>query len=456
MESKVRILSVSELTEQIKSLLIQHFINICVEGEISNLTKHQSGHYYFTLKDDNASIKCVLFKGARAKIKLNVEDSLKVQVSGSISVYASRGEYQIICNNIVESGLGNLALRFEELKEKLKNKGYFESSFKKAIPSFPKRVALITSITGAVLQDMKFVAQKRWNLVSFSIFDTLVQGNEAKYKIAENIKLADKMGFDIIVIARGGGSLEDLWAFNEEIVAEAIFSAKTPIVSAIGHETDIVLSDFVADRRAPTPSACIEMILPDKNEWLLKLNDNLNELDVLQKQNLNRFKYKLDSLKSEISHFRFDYVKLKENLLTYKNFLNSFISSMLENKIEMTKNLKRTMGFNYSNITPLKMQNLHLFKEKLVFSTMTLLNLQESKIPKKEILDNLILTNFSKKNLMLEHLKVLLESKNPSKMAKYGFVQITLNGKVKLISDLKTGDSINLSDGKITKEAIIK
>ena len=347
----MNILSVTELTNQIKQTLASHFDEIQIQGEIGSLTNHQSGHSYFTLKDSNASIKCTIFKGTKAKLKnLILKTDMQVIVTGKLNIYESRGEYQIICSNIVESGIGNLAIKFEALKEALKNKGYFESSHKKEIPKFPKKIALITSLSGAALKDMKFVAEKRWNLAKFSIFDTLVQGNDAKYKIAQNIKIADSLGFDVIVLARGGGSLEDLWAFNEEIVIEAIYQAKTPIVSAIGHESDTPLSDFVSDLRAPTPSACMEMILPDKNEWLLRLSDLLDNLNNTKSKNLLRFKEILDSMNTQINFFKFDYESLNGNLHSMRAGLNLAINKYFHTKIETIKNLHIYLDSSYKNI----------------------------------------------------------------------------------------------------------
>lgn len=265
-------LSVSDLNRQIKSLLESHFSLLFVSGEISNLVIHTSGHIYFSLKDDDSSVRCVLFKGNAQKLKFKLENGQKVILECGLSVYAPRGEYQLMVSSVTPSGKGSLALALEQLKKKLSEKGYFDKEIKKSLPKFPKKVALITSATGAAIQDMRRVAEKRWHLTKFTLFNTLVQGDTAAPQIAENIALADKLGFDVIVLARGGGSIEDLWAFNEEVVADAIFAASTPILTGIGHEIDFTIADFVADLRAPTPSAAIEMLLPDKNEVVMLLD----------------------------------------------------------------------------------------------------------------------------------------------------------------------------------------
>ncbi|RAX51722.1 exodeoxyribonuclease VII large subunit [Helicobacter sp. 16-1353] len=451
----MRFLSVSELTSQIKATLSCNFSNICVEGEIGSITKHQSGHFYFNLKDSNASIKCILFKGTRSKIKFELEANLNIRVEGNISVYESRGEYQIICSNITKSGIGDFALKYEQLKERLKEKGYFEQHFKKSIPSFPKKIALITSLSGAALHDMKFVAQKRWNLLEITIIDTLVQGIEAKNMIVDKIKLADTMGFDIIVIARGGGSLEDLWAFNEEIVAEAIFHAKTPIVSAIGHEVDFTLSDFVADLRAPTPSSCMEIILPDRFEWLLKLSDYLDNLNKIETNNLMRFSEIVESLKSKIAFYRFDYNRLKNELLEYDKALKNTKDRILSLKLESLNNLYITLDSAYKHLYPLKEHNLNYLREKLYIILLAFLKNKILLDVDSSSLDFATLSFLTNKENTLHNLKSMLEAKNPSNIYKKGFVQITKDNIVKSLDELNADDTIALSDGIITKDAKI-
>ncbi len=269
-------LTVGELNRQIKSVLESHFSLLFVSGEISNLVTHTSGHIYFSLKDSESSIRAVLFKGNAQKLKFKLENGQKVILECGLSVYPPRGEYQLMVSSVTPDGQGSLAVALEQLKKKLGEKGYFDPERKKSLPKFPKKVALITSATGAALQDMRRVAEKRWNLTEFTLFNTLVQGDTAAAQIAENIALVDTLGFDVIVLARGGGSIEDLWAFNEEVVADAIYAAKTPIITGVGHEIDFTIADFVADVRAPTPSAAIETLLPDKNEVAM-LIDSLTD-----------------------------------------------------------------------------------------------------------------------------------------------------------------------------------
>lgn len=410
LEKRMKFLSVSELNAQLKSVIKEHFPSVFVEGEICNLTKHQSGHCYFSLKDDDSTIRCVLFKGTRTRLKIDIKNTQKVQITGEISLYEKRGEYQIICSNIAQCGADANAL--EKLKQKLKAEGLFEQKHKKPLPRFPHKIALITSKSGAALHDILFVANKRWNLIELSIFDTLVQGENAKFQIAESIALADNGKFDIIVLARGGGSLEDLWAFNEEIVARAIFKAKTPIVSAIGHEVDFLLSDLVADIRAPTPSAAMELILPDKTQWLLKIAELQNELDSAYFARISAFNNALEILKSKILAFRFDYKKENANLADLRANLAKAMQNILARKFE-SANQKNALDLAYLRFVELKSANL-------------------------------------------AQLKALLESRNPKRLVEKGFVQVTKNGAVATLKDLQSNDSVLLSDGKYAKNARIE
>ena len=269
-----QMMTVSSLNTKIKSLLEATFMHISVEGEIASVTYHQaSGHIYFSIKDDKSAIKCVMFRSNAQKLKFRLEKGERIVVEGSVGVYTPRGEYQFYAVHIEPYGRGALALAFEQLKEKLKQKGYFDKESKKAIPKSIQSIVLVTAKDSAALHDMLKVIENRWPLVSVRIVDTLVQGDRAPGEIAAALRFADTLHADVIVAGRGGGSTEDLWAFNEEIVADAIYGLKTPVVSAVGHEIDVLISDLVSDLRAPTPSAAIEMILPDKQELLYTLDE---------------------------------------------------------------------------------------------------------------------------------------------------------------------------------------
>ena len=267
-------MSVNSLNIKIKSLLEATFMHIKVQGEIASVTYHQaSGHVYFSIKDDKSSLKCVMFRSNAQRLRFQLQKGMKVVVEGSVGVYTPRGEYQFYAVHIEPSGVGALALAYQQLKEKLHAKGYFAQENKKSIPQNIQKLALVTAKNSAALHDMITVIEKRFPLIEVTIIDTLVQGNLASNQIAQALYYADTINADVIVVGRGGGSAEDLWAFNEEVVADAIFALRTPVVSAVGHEIDTLISDFVADLRAPTPSAAIEMILPDKKEILYALGE---------------------------------------------------------------------------------------------------------------------------------------------------------------------------------------
>lgn len=297
-----RTLSVTELTTQIKSLLEVTFLSVSVEGEVSNLTYHTSGHLYFSIKDSGSSLRCVMFKSAASRLKFRLEPGLKVIVSGGITLFTPRGEYQLQCSGIEPAGAGSLALAYEQLKARLSALGYFDPARKKPLPRYPRRVALITSATGAAIQDMQRVAQRRWPLVRLAVYNVLVQGENAAAMIARALRRADGEGYDVIVIGRGGGSAEDLWAFNEEAVAQAVFGAVTPVVSAVGHEVDYVISDFVADVRAATPSAAMEMILPDADEMRMTLDEAAEQLHHRMAAEIRRREALLAQAASQLGH----------------------------------------------------------------------------------------------------------------------------------------------------------
>lgn len=261
------ILDVSELNEKARAVLETNFSEISVRGEISRITKHASGHWYFTLKDERAAISCAMFRGANSHVKFSPKDGQKVILTGKISIYAPSGSYQLNATKMELEGAGDLDAKFRALLEKLRTMGLFDASHKKPLPRFPRRVALITSASSAAFADLKNrIISSGYFLAKFSLFDSLMQGEMAASSVINSLEKADKMGFDAIIIARGGGSKEDLWCFNDERLAHAIFAAQTPIISAIGHEIDFSISDYVADHRSITPTAAIDDLLPRRDE----------------------------------------------------------------------------------------------------------------------------------------------------------------------------------------------
>ena len=268
------ILTVGKLTDYIKQRLENdlQLINIWVKGEISNFTRHNSGHLYFTLKDEISQISCAMFRSSASSLKFEPEHGMKVLVLSSLSVYKLSGKYQLIVSEMHPDGLGALHQKYLQLKEKLEKEGLFSKEHKKNIPKFPKTIGIITSPTGAAIKDLIRNLTRRFPNINIKIAPTIVQGVDAASSIIKSVELLNKISdIDVIIIGRGGGSLEDLWCFNEEIVARAIFKSKIPTISAVGHETDFTISDFVADCRAPTPSTAAEIAVPDKNELLKEI-----------------------------------------------------------------------------------------------------------------------------------------------------------------------------------------
>ncbi|MGQ9695906.1 MAG: exodeoxyribonuclease VII large subunit [Thermodesulfobacteriota bacterium] len=306
------IYTVSQLTNEIKNLLERNFEYIWVEGEISNLRIPTSGHIYFTLKDETAQIRAVMFRVQSRLLKFEPVDGLQVISYGRISVYEPRGEYQLIVDYLEPKGLGALQLAFEQLKEKLAQEGLFDPAHKKPIPRLPQRIGIITSPTGAAIRDMLKIIERRYANIYILIYPVRVQGPGAAQEIAQAIKeLNEWPNIDVIIVGRGGGSLEDLWAFNEEIVARAIFSSRVPVISAVGHEIDYTIADFVADLRAPTPSAAAELVVQEKIELLeglANLNNrlfhNFRSFLEIKKEKLQSFIYRLIDPRKKLSDQR--------------------------------------------------------------------------------------------------------------------------------------------------------
>lgn len=291
------IYTVSQLNRETKLLLNDHFLTIRVEGEISNLSSPSSGHIYFSLKDENAQIRCAMFRTFRRKLGFVPENGTQIIVKAQVGLYETRGDYQLIVEEMEEAGSGALRRAFEVLKTKLASEGLFEQSQKKSLPFLPKKIGIITSPSGAAVRDILFVLKKRFPSIPVLIYPATVQGDSAKNEIVDAINAANKrQECDVLVLARGGGSLEDLWPFNEEPVARAIFTSHIPIITGIGHETDYTIADFTADLRAPTPSAAAEHITPDYREWLTQIKRLENRIIQLTSTLLNHQRTLIDWL----------------------------------------------------------------------------------------------------------------------------------------------------------------
>lgn len=331
------ILSVSEITNLIKTVIEEGFSEVNVIGEISNFKAHVSGHWYFTLKDANAQISCTMWRGFNNYVLFTPQDGMKVIVSGKITVYPPRGNYQIDVRSMKPAGIGELQLAFEKLKQKLAAEGLFDTEYKKPIPKFPQKIGIVTAIDGAAFQDMKSIAARRYPLVELVIAPCRVQGEGAAEEIVSSIKYLNQFDdIDVIIVGRGGGSLEDLWPFNEEIVARAIFDSRIPIISAIGHEIDFTIADFVADLRAPTPSAAMELATPNIDELFAFINEFSYYFTQNMYNIIEDYRYEVNQL---ISSYGFRL--LQDNIKNKVQFLDGLVfkfQTLVDNKISFEKN----------------------------------------------------------------------------------------------------------------------
>ena len=343
-------ISVSELTSKLKDLIESNFSNIWIQGEISNFKHHSSGHMYFTLKDQGAELRCVMFRGFNQGIHFKPEDGMDVILKGKVTVYEPRGQYQLMVQNMEPAGIGTLFLAFEALKKQLQSEGLFDNSLKKQLPQYPKKVGIVTSETGAAYKDMVQVLNRRAPYLDIVLRPTLVQGINAANDIVKAIKeLSSIENIDVLIVGRGGGSLEDLWAFNEEEVARVIVACKVPIISAVGHETDVTISDMVADLRAPTPSAAAEIVALSVNDLKQKINEQTNTL-------IKQFQFKLNKIWQTFDHLSERHIvqkpqniieRQKEKLNTLYNGLMLKMDHLLA--ISITKSITINKELNILN-----------------------------------------------------------------------------------------------------------
>lgn len=332
-------ISVSELNSYIKNKIAddEYLNNVLIKGEISNFKNHYTGHMYFTLKDENSLIKCIMFKSYAQKLDFMPKDGMKVFVLGGVSVFERDGIYQIYVKAMQEDGVGILYKKYEELKQRLDEEGYFDESHKQKIPLMPKVIGVLTSQTGSVIRDIINVSTRRNSNVQIRLYPVPVQGEGAAEKIADGIRFMNENNLaDVLILARGGGSLEDLWPFNEEIVAHAIYNSKLPIISAVGHETDFSISDFVADLRAPTPSAAAELAVPDIYEIKQKINVYQNRLrmSLVKKVEIMKLRYE-KCMNSRV--FKEPTRNINDNYLRIDNYIKR-----LENTIKIKQKEEKT------------------------------------------------------------------------------------------------------------------
>ena len=392
-------LSVSALTKYIKYKFDQdpHLQSVLIKGELSNFKKHSSGHLYFNVKDKESVISAMMFKGNASKLGFEPKEGDEVLIEARVSVYERRGNYQIYVNKMQIDGIGNLYQKLELLKKKLKKEGYFDQSNKKLIPKYPKKIAVLTASTGAAIRDIHSTINNRYPLVEQIQISTLVQGTQARQDIIEKIQYADSLDVDTIIVGRGGGSIEDLWNFNEEDVVKTIFNCQTPIISAVGHETDFTLSDFVADVRAATPTQAAVIATPDQYELLQQIKQYEYTLSRYIKQYIEHQKKQLNHISS--------YYKFKQPSLLYdqqiqkRDELERQLNHILNTKVEKSKHHLKLLqqSFNFKNLNQQITQEkqsiyqLHSRLSKIMSNNIT--NLKTVLKNKLESLNNLSPTN---------------------------------------------------------------
>lgn len=343
-----------------------------LKGEISNFKGHTRGHLYFTLKDEGSRINAVMFSTYASKLNFVPKDGMKVLVVGRVSVYEPTGGYQIYVNEMISDGVGNLYLKFEELKKKLSNEGLFNQEHKRPIPKFPKKIGIVTAPTGAAIRDILSTIKRRFPSTETILFPALVQGDLAAPDIVKQIKKADEYNLDVLIVGRGGGSIEDLWAFNEEIVARAIYDAKTPIISAVGHEIDFTISDFVSDLRAPTPTGAAEMAVPN----IIDVKNFINQLNIRLNKDISNI---IEFNKKRLDNYKTNYVlinplatfEIKEQKLdTLIDNLNNKIKNILDNNKKRLDNVMK----NYTINNPDTILNRYNNTYELLLNKLNLLN----------------------------------------------------------------------------------
>ena len=412
---------------------------VFLKGEISNFKNHSRGHFYFTLKDETSRINAIMFNTYASLVKFQLYDGMKVLVTGRVSVYEASGSYQIYVEEIMEDGVGSLYLAFEQLKEKLQKEGLFLESHKKKIPKIPRRIGIVTAPTGAAIKDILSTIKRRWPLCETILFPALVQGDLASQDIVKKIKMADTYDLDVLIVGRGGGSLEDLWPFNEEIVARAIYEAKVPIISAVGHEIDFTIADFVADKRAPTPTGAAEMAVPNLPDVKNYLEQVTIRLQKAMTTKLNMASQRLKNLTDRrIFKNPVMIYEAKEQLFdSLFEKLNSNIKAYLNNKINTLNLIKAS--YIFKNPSVLYIDKIYLYNDTI-----------------KKINNNMEKYLINKTNnyqTLLNKLEIL----NPITTLKRGYT-ITYNQDMTItsIKDVKVGDKIKskLKDGFIESEVL--
>ena len=390
---------------------------VFLKGEISNIKYHTTGHIYFSIKDETSKINAIMFAGNAKKLLFKPIDGSKVLVTGRISVYEATGGYQIYVDEMLEDGVGNLYIAYEKLKQDLAKEGLFDQKYKKPIPKIPNRVGVVTASTGAAIKDIISTIKRRYPICEVILFPSLVQGDNAKEDIVKNIKLAENYNLDVLIVGRGGGSIEDLWPFNEEIVARAIFDSTIPIISAVGHEIDFTIADYVADMRAPTPTGAAEMAVPNISDLINNINNLKIRLNESINKKINYQKLYLDSIKNSYA--------IKNPLIMYEN---------KKQKLDiLIYNLNKTLLKKYDNAK----HKFEILKNNYILNNPNLL--------------------YKDKVIKLDNLIDKLELINPLGVLKRGYSLTYIDNKVlKSVEAVKVNDNliIKLHDGEINTTVI--
>lgn len=346
--------TVGQVNTYIKNMFAQDFMmqHICIKGEVSNCKYHSSGHIYFTMKDSTGTLNAVMFAGYRRGLKFTMKEGDNVIVTGSVEIYERDGKYQLYAREIELDGAGNLYLRFEALKQELEEMGMFASEYKKPIPRFARRIGVVTAPTGAAVQDIRNISARRNPYVQLILYPALVQGEGAAASIANGIRALDTMGLDVLIVGRGGGSIEDLWAFNEEIVARAIFECNTPVISAVGHETDTTIADYVADMRAPTPSAAAELAVFDYRALKEQLAGQYRRLSGNMEQKIKFTGMRIGQMESRL-HRLSPESRMREKRM-YAAGLEQKIEQLMQKRLTEKKHEVAILAERMERLSPLR------------------------------------------------------------------------------------------------------
>ncbi|MBL1141833.1 MAG: exodeoxyribonuclease VII large subunit [Proteobacteria bacterium] len=422
------IYTISRLNREVRTVLEDVFPTVWVQGEVSNLAKPASGHLYFSLKDNAAQVRCAMFKNRQSGLRFEPENGMQVMARANVGLYEGRGEFQLIIQSLEPAGAGALQLAFEALKQKLSDEGLFDEKHKKRLPRFPENIGIITSATGAAVRDILSILNRRYPSGNIIIYPTMVQGDGAGQEIAKAIKLAEqRKECDVLILARGGGSIEDLWAFNEEVVARTIFNITTPIVSGVGHEIDFTIADFVADQRSATPSAAAELISPDSDEILTKLKHINEQLIRSQKQTIHNFQNQVTLLSKHLPHPKQRLMELIQRTDEYSMRLKHHAEKQIATKRFMLSEIVgKVNNLNPAQTIARQLEKVNVLQKQFIYSINRTLEKAEDEV---------------------SNLGQLLKTVSPVSTLERGYAIVTDQKTSKIItnsSNLNSGDKLRI------------